>query len=131
MISYKELKIYKYELTEIHKEYIDLGHEGLYVGNYIWYSPSHHVFSILAGYRWDGPSGPTVDTETFMRGSLVHDALYQAIREGHLPMSARAQADKILYRMCREDGMGRIRAWYTYRAVRVFGKSSAQPGEMK
>ena len=39
---------------------------------------------IQKGYAWDGPSGPTIDTENFMRGSLVHDALYQLFREGKL-----------------------------------------------
>jgi len=32
---------------------------------------------IREGYSWDGPSGPAIDTVDFMRGSLVHDALYQ------------------------------------------------------
>jgi hypothetical protein len=32
---------------------------------------------IEEGYAWDGPSGPTFDTKNFMRGSLVHDILYQ------------------------------------------------------
>ena len=35
---------------------------------------------IKGGYAWDGPSGPTIDTKNFMRGSLVHDALYQIMR---------------------------------------------------
>ena len=64
-----------------------------------------------------------------MRGSLVHDVLYQAIREGHLTLKDRKAADKILYRLCREDGMNRVRAWYTYRTVRLFGKSSAIEGK--
>ena len=33
------------------------------------------------GYAWDGPSGPTIYTRNFMRGSLAHDALYQLMRE--------------------------------------------------
>jgi len=37
-------------------------------------------FEFSKGYAWDGPSGSTVDTLNFMRGSLVHDALYQLIR---------------------------------------------------
>ena len=31
---------------------------------------------IRPGYAWDGPSGPTFDTPSFMRGSLIHDVLY-------------------------------------------------------
>ena len=36
---------------------------------------------IKTGYAWDGASGPAIDTRNFMRGSLVHDALYQLMRE--------------------------------------------------
>ena len=84
--------------------------------------------TINAGYAWDGPSGPTVDTPAFMRGALVHDCLYQMIRDGKLPESARKRADEILYEFCRLDGMGWVRAQYVYRAVRMFGKSSSRPG---
>lgn len=86
---------------------------------------------IRSGYAWDGPSGPTVDTSNFMRGSLVHDALYQLIREGQLPEDTRHAADQLLRRMCREDGMSAIRAWWVYRAVRLFGKTAADPANKK
>ncbi len=39
------------------------------------------VLKMNQGYAWDGPSGPTIDTKNFMRGSLVHDALYQLMRQ--------------------------------------------------
>lgn len=80
---------------------------------------------IRAGYAWDGPSGPAIDTKNFMRGSLVHDALYQMLREGLLPESARAQADAELRRICLEDGMSRLRAWWVFRAVRDFAAAAA------
>ena len=83
------------------------------------------TLTIKSGYAWDGPSGPTVDTKNFMRGSLVHDALYQLMREGHLDRKYRKTADKLLRKMCREDGMTDIRAWWVYQAVQNFGKSSA------
>lgn len=64
-------------------------------------------------YAWDGPSGPTIDTKNFMRGSLVHDTLYQLMREGGLDKATwRKAADEELVRLCREDGMTRIRAWW-------------------
>lgn len=83
------------------------------------------VLVINSGYAWDGPSGPTIDTKNFMRGSLVHDALYQLMREGLLDESWREQADKELRRICQEDGMSWLRAWYVYYSVRDFGGSSA------
>lgn len=88
-----------------------------------------HVGQILIrnGYAWDGPSGPTVDTPNFMRGSLVHDALYQLLRERYLQPEFRAQADDCLYRICLEDGMSRFRAWIVYQSVKRFGGPSADP----
>lgn len=83
---------------------------------------------IRNAYAWDGPSGPTIQTKTFMRGSLVHDALYQLMREGTLSESQwRETADNILYRICREDGMVWFRAWYVRLAVRWFGGPSGDP----
>ena len=80
---------------------------------------------IIEGYAWDGASGPGLDTRSIMRGALVHDALYQLMREGGLPMSYRKKADKLLRKMCREDGMMWIRAWWVYWAVRIFGREAA------
>lgn len=89
------------------------------------------VLYIKAGYSWDGPSGPAFDTPNFMRASLVHDALYQMLREGYLPLEWREKADDEMYRICREDGMSAIRAWWCYTAVRGFGESAAtEPKEV-
>lgn len=82
--------------------------------------------TIKYGYCWDGPSGPTVDTKTFMRGSLVHDALYQLIRQGYLADSYQVAADKLLQQMCQADGMNKFRAWWVYTALHFFGKYSIQ-----
>ncbi len=82
------------------------------------------VLTIREGYAWDGPSGPTFDTKTFMRGSLVHDALYQLMREKVMPMAMKKEADDILRDICIEDGMSKIRAWYVHRAVKKFGLSA-------
>jgi hypothetical protein len=83
------------------------------------------ILTIRRGYAWDGPSGPTIDTRTFMRASLVHDALYQFIRVGILPMEHRAAADQLLRRLCLEDGMSQLRAWGVYHAVVRFGARAA------
>lgn len=83
---------------------------------------------IRANYTWDGPSGPTVDTPSFMRGSLVHDALYQLMREGLLDRGMRDAADRLLEALCREDGMSNARAASVYWFVKQFGSSRAWPG---
>lgn len=79
------------------------------------------LVSISKGYAWDGPSGPTIDTKGFMRASLVHDALYQLMREGFLDEKWKDEADNTLKRICKEDGMSDFRAWYVHLAVQKFG----------
>lgn len=83
------------------------------------------------GYAWDGPSGPTIDTDTFMRASLEHDALYQLMRMRLLPCEWRNKADRRLQRCCLEDGMMSLRAWYAYKGVSIGGKSAASPKNAK
>lgn len=75
---------------------------------------------IRKGYAWDGPSGPTFDTPDSMRGSLVHDALYQLMRLGLLDKSFRAKADDILHDICVEDGMIHMRAELWEEMVSLF-----------
>jgi hypothetical protein len=100
------------KFPEIETDYLWLGESGLLI--------------VKKGYAWDGPSGPTVDTKNFMRGSLVHDALYQLIRLGKLDKNIyRILADTELYYICRDSGMGLPRACMVYYALRVFGNPSA------
>lgn len=84
------------------------------------------LLTINEGYAWDGPSGPTFDTKNFMRGSLVHDALYQLMREKHLDCGWRPTADEELVRICKEDGMSALRRWWVLKGVRFGGESSAK-----
>lgn len=81
----------------------------------------HGVLTIRAGYAWDGPSGPTVDSSCAMRASLVHDALYQLIGLHLLPTATRAHADRIFLELCEADGMGLVRRTVWHRMVRWFG----------
>jgi len=86
------------------------------------------TLEIEAGYPWDGPSGPTIDTPEFMRGSLVHDALYDLIGKGELDVIWRGEADKELRRLCLEDGMPSDEAYVVYKAVDKFGEKHALSG---
>jgi len=89
------------------------------------------LLKINHGYAWNGPSGPTWDTLTFMRGSLVHDAIYQLLRMGLLDSRWRLEGDQELRRICLEDGMWSFRAWYVYHSVRAFASGSADPKNKK
>ena len=121
---------YKYQLAEeypvkvsvtpknnIKTDFIELDTEGMLV--------------IKKGYAWDGPSGPTIDTPNFMRGSLVHDALYQLLRNELIDEKWRDEADDELRRICVEDGMSKICARWVYIAVRKWGKVAASPESRK
>ena len=86
--------------------------------------------NISAGYAWDGASGPTWDTPATMVPSLVHDVLYQGIREGLLPASRRFDADLTFYRLMRERTSGfwgHLRAFYFFAGVRLGGWLSIRP----
>lgn len=80
--------------------------------------------TIFKRYGWDGPSGPTFDTDSSMAGSLVHDLLYHLIRLGHLPRDAKDEADNIMRAIMRQDGMWKFRSKYFLTGVDWFGDGS-------
>ena len=123
-MTYRELHGYKYELME--DVCIPTKIKGPIVTKYG--SVLENMLIIRDGYAWDGPSGPTIDTATFMRGSLVHDFYYQLMREGRISAYYwREYADQELRRICIEDGMNKFRAWYVYWAVRIWGHWTCKP----
>ena len=79
----------------------------------------------MAGLITDGASIPDLPILRWVIGdaveddlagpAVIHDALYQA---ESLPRNV---CDQILYDLCRQNGVGRCRAWLIYRAVRMFG----------
>jgi hypothetical protein len=91
------------------------------------------MLMIYKGYAWDGCSGPTYDTNTNMRAGLVHDCLYQLMREGKLTRSGknRKKTDKLFYKILRKDGMILFRAKYYYFAVRQFAGKYIYPEKVK
>lgn len=66
---------------------------------------------VKAGYAWDGASGPTFDSASSMRPSLVHDCFCQAAKDRRLDYKEFAPQYNQLFRaMCVEDGMWPLRA---------------------
>ena len=96
-----------------------------------WYFiklPPSSELTVKTGYRWDGPTGPTAHVGNFMRGSLVHDALYDLMRLGLLDYKkARDDADRLLQSICIKDGMKKPVAWIVYQAVRLAGEDYVKP----
>ena len=121
---------YKYQLVEEYPVAVSIQPEADIDTDYIVLKTGG-LLTVKKGYAWDGPSGLTFDTKNFMRGSLVHDALYQLMREELLPASCREQADLELHRICREDGMSRFRAWYILLGVRKGAGFAASPESKK
>ena len=126
----KYQKGYKYQLIEDYEIIVCICPETDISTDYINLTCLGDL-TIKKGYAWDGPSGPTIDTRNFMQGSLVHDALYQLIRNGLLKPYWRHQADKELRRLCLHDGMSKLRAWWVHKAVHLFGSFAADPKNKK
>jgi len=124
MVKYREG--YRYQLAEDHLTDIDIKPEYPVCHDYIILTTLGHLI-IKEGYAWDGASGPTFDTKSSIRASLVHDALYQMIRLGLLADAYKQQADEELYKRLKEDGMWWWRATAWYEAVDWFGASSIDP----
>lgn len=86
---------------------------------------SQGILVIAARYAWDGASFMPYKwfgtPKAWLTPSLVHDALYQLIREGLLDRQYREAADRLFRDMLIERGVWRIVAWGAYWAVRVFG----------
>ncbi|WP_203570481.1 MULTISPECIES: DUF1353 domain-containing protein [Deefgea] len=120
-LLYKKRRTYKYtlaapycfetkwkEVPELNTPYIELKANG--------------SLQIKTAYSWDGASGPMPDLASIMRASLIHDALYQLMREQHLPASYRKAADRLLLNTCLADGMNSVLAHWVYACVRCFAQ---------
>lgn len=121
---------YKYQLAENYRVQVGITGHTISQGPIKLTTQGH--LTIKKGYAWDGPSGPAIDSKNFMRGSLVHDVLYQLMRHGRLDAERhRDSADRLLQQMCVEDGMWKVRAWWVYRAVKTFAARAADKENIK
>jgi hypothetical protein len=116
---------FKYQLMSPYRVQTDILPDADIVTEYVLLGITG-MLSILEGFAWDGPSGPSIDTPDFMRGSLVHDAIYFLIRTGKLDIRWRKNADIMLRLICLEDGMLNLRAQTVYQGVRIFGDPYAE-----
>lgn len=118
---------YKYQLEDDYQETVAVQPDHILITPWVSLG-TNGLLLIRKGYAWDGPSGPAIDTRSFMRGSLVHDALYQLMRLGRLDRHRwRKEADRELRRICREDGMNAARAAWVYAGVRMAAGKATLP----
>lgn len=83
------------------------------------------MLTIYEDYPWDGASGPTIDTSNSMRGSLVHDALFEAMRLGLLSQDFFHAANEEFRAILLEDEMSRLRSTIWFDGVEDFGSAHA------
>lgn len=121
-IAYREG--FKYQLAETYRVQIGIKPARDIVTEYVLLGTTG-MLTIRSGYAWDGPSGPAMDTKSAMRGSLVHDALYQLIRLDYLSHDERERADREYRQICKEDGMWNLRAQYHFAALHLFGGAAS------
>jgi len=69
----------------------------------------------------------TPDFKSSMRGSLIHDALYQLMRMNKLGIEWRPRVDDLLMYCLIADGMPRWLARIYWLAVRLFARNRATP----
>lgn len=116
-------KGYKYQLRKDHVHALPACFKHLDF-NAEFFCAKNGLLLIRKGYAWNGASGPTFDTNTTMRGSLVHDVYYQMCVEALIDRSLKEEADYELRDICLEDGMSKFRAKYFHVGVDWFGKNA-------
>lgn len=125
-IDYKEIDhpLYKYEMIRDRK--VLTSWLGSSILSIFFMLDVLGYLTIKKGYRWDGPSGPTIDTASFMRSSAVHDCFYQILRLGLIEDELRDNfflvANDDIEVLSVEDGMLKTRASIVRFSVSKFGK---------
>lgn len=127
-IEYIKLKQYKYELSSDLK--MNIGIYGFEVKHKFFTLDKDGNLVIFKSYKWDGVSGPMIDTKNSMIGGCVHDALYQMIRLGLLSKLLKSKMDEVMMELFKRCGMWEFRAEYAYYGVAVFGHKSCIVGDI-
>jgi hypothetical protein len=82
------------------------------------------VLIVKRGFLWSA-NFPAMNTENTRPASLVHDALYELIKDGHLPRKPfKNLADMVMRDVLLECGILDARAWAWYMAVQIGGDNA-------
>jgi len=125
-------KGYKYQLAEDYKIKTDIKPPSEINTQFVSLDISG-LLIVKSGYAWDGTSGPVIDNNENQRASLVHDALYQLMRQKHLKprKNYKDKADKLFREVCKKDGVPSPVAQLYYEALKKFGKPATDPKNAK
>ncbi len=67
-VCYREIPVYKYKLAEDYQHQTALTEGPQAIGDWVVLDADGGL-KLKQGYAWDGPSGPSFDTPSFMCGS--------------------------------------------------------------
>lgn len=105
---------------------LETGIEGYWFKNAVICLEYDGCLTLSTGFRWDGRSGPAIDTISAARSSAIHDALYELIIIEAIPRNKRKAADILMRKIDEEDGVGPFRRWYSHLALRMFGRGKSK-----
>ena len=126
-MKYRDLKKYKYGMMEdmpVQLPFtppLNAPNCHSYSGQFLQID-DNGLLIIKKGYAWDGCSSLTWDDKTNMRAGAVHDAGFQLMRMGVIPTNYFQAFNDLFRDILIQDGMGRVRAWYYWKAVSTFAK---------
>ena len=138
---YRKIKHVQYNYELLRDYIVDVGiqpHTNI-LGKF-YYLDYKGVLTIRTGYKWDGVSGPMIDTDNTMIAGAIHDVGYRMIRRGELNIEYKSEWDSIFKKVLLENGkpvtiFGQwwniLRANYAYAGVHFFGGSSCIPNSQK
>ena len=101
-----------YPVNPIHNDYISLWSDG--------------KLFIRKGYSWDGATG-VPDLDCLMTSSLVHDALYQLMREGLLSKSMKERSDVVFREISIKNNCPVILAYSMFMMLIFIGHFALEP----
>ena len=87
------------------------------------------LLQVKKGYAWDGASGPTFDTKSSMKASMVHDVFCVAMRDHRLSYDKWQDKVNAFFRqMCIDAGMWEWRAKLWHAAVEFADAGNPRQG---
>lgn len=127
MVQIKYIDGFKYQLAEEYSLLTPI--KGVIIEDPYFTLEEDGTLTIRQGYAWDGASGPTFDSKSSMRPSMVHDVFCQAMRDGRLDYNRWQDTVNELFRqMCLEDGMWGWRAALWHSAVELADAGNPKQG---
>jgi hypothetical protein len=107
---------FKYQLREAYSCVTPI--VGVEIMDREFYLQEDGTLTIFPGFAWDGASGPTFDSKSSMRASLVHDVFCVCMRDGRLDYEKyQDTVNSFFEQQCLEDGMWAWRAHLWHAAV--------------